>query len=311
MRARRQRFGVFWWTWLLRARQENGEAAALPLARLSDHPTSVGVRDAPHDRQAQAGAAPISVCLPIGVEDARQDIGGDSNDRVLDLEVELRARVDDPHDDASAARGKADRVGAEVDHELVEPFLVAEVCEVRPVALALEGDTRLLGLWVKLLDAAGHERREVKRLTVELHEPGAEARHLEDLIGEPEQPLGALSDDAGETPLLLRERAGSALVKEVDGAADRRERRAELVGDRREELALRLLHLAQLARHRVERARESPDLVAAFDRDGLTKRARGDLRRGGGQQIEGASHPPSDDRRHDEREGDRRAERDQ
>src|SRR6266850_280822 len=212
-----------------RAREEDGEAAALPFARLGGHATSVSVRDAPHDRQAQAGTASILVCLSVGVEDARQRIGGDAHARVLDLELELWARVDDPYDDAPAARGKADRVGAEVDHELIEPFLVAEVREVRPVALALQSDTRLLGLRVKLLDDAVHELREVERLTVELHEPGLEARHLQDLIGEPEQPLGAQRDDVGEALLPLRERAGSALVQDVDGAADRRERRPELV----------------------------------------------------------------------------------
>ena len=120
-----------------RAGEENGEAAALSFMRVGGHTTAVSVRDAPHDRQAQAGAAPILVCLSVGVEDARQGISGDPYARVLDLELELRARVDEPHNHAATARGKADRVGAEVDHELVEPFLVAYVREMRPVALAL------------------------------------------------------------------------------------------------------------------------------------------------------------------------------
>src|SRR5437867_3314441 len=209
-----------------------------------------GARDGPHDRQAQAGAASISMCLPVGVEDVRQGISGDAYARVLDLELELRARIDDPNDDTPATRGKADRVGAEIDHELVKPFLVAEVREVRPVALALQGDTGLLGLRVKLLDGAVHEPREVERLPLELHEPRAQARHLEDLIGEPEQPLGALRDDVGQARLLLREGAWSALVKEVDGTTDRGERRPEFVGDGGEELPLRLLHLAQRSEER-------------------------------------------------------------
>src|SRR4029453_5099574 len=75
------------------------------------------------------------------------------------------------------------------------------------------------------LDNAGHEPREVERVSGELYEPGAKARHLEDLIGEPKHALGALSDDAGESLLLLREGAGSALVKKVDGTTDRREGR--------------------------------------------------------------------------------------
>ena len=174
-----------------------------------------------------------------------------------------------------------------------------------PVALALQGDTRLRGLRVELLDRAVHEHREVERFSIELYEPGAKARHLEDLIGEPQQALGAPPDDVGEALLLLRERAGSALVEKVDGATDRRERRPELVGDGREELPFRLLHVTQLGRHRVERSCERPDLVAAFDRDRRTKRACGDLRRGRGQQIEGVGHPPRDDGRSEQRQADR------
>src|SRR4030095_2222167 len=109
-----------------RPREEDGEAAPLPFARLGGHATSVSVRDASYDRQAQAGAASILVCLSVRVEDARQGIGGDAHAGVLDLELELRARVDDPHDDAPAAWGKADRIGAEVEHELGDRVLVAQ-----------------------------------------------------------------------------------------------------------------------------------------------------------------------------------------
>src|SRR5439155_23609866 len=138
---------------------------------------------------------------------------------------------------------------APIDDQLVQPLRVAEEREVRPEAFVLEGDARLLGLRVDLLDDAVYEPREVDWPAVELHEPGAQARHLEDLIHEPEQPLGALSDNVREAPLPLRERAGGALAEKVDRAVDRRERRPELVRDGREELGFRLLHLAELARH--------------------------------------------------------------
>src|SRR4030095_1033120 len=113
------------------------------------------------------------------------------------------------HPDAAAARGKADRIGAEVHHKLVEPFLIAEVCEMHPVALALQGHPRLLGLGVKLLDHTVHEGSEIERLAVEFHEPGAKARQLENLIGKPEQALGALSNDLSKARLTLRQRPGS------------------------------------------------------------------------------------------------------
>src|SRR2546428_711151 len=82
---------------------------------------------------------------------------------------------------------------------------------------------------VDLSDAAAQEPRQIERLTVELHEPRPQARRLEDLIDEPEQPLGALPDDVHEAFLLLRERSGNAVAEEIGGAADRRERRPELV----------------------------------------------------------------------------------
>src|SRR2546422_224112 len=193
---------------VLGARQEHGEAAPLPFARLGGPPPAVGVHDAAHDRQAQARAAPLAVGLAVGVEDVRQRVGGDADARVLDEELELRAGVDQPHDDMAPARGEPDRVGAEVDHPLVEPLRVAEVREVRPEPLVLKGDARLLGLRVDLLDGAVHEPCEVEWSAVELHEPRPQARHLEDLIDEPEQPLGAQPDDVREASLSLRERSG-------------------------------------------------------------------------------------------------------
>ena len=193
----------------------------------------------------------------------------------------------------------------------MEPLLVAAVREVRPETLALQGDTRLLGPGVELVDDAVHEPRQIERLAVELHEPRAQARHLEDLVDEPEQALGALRDDVHEAFLLLRERAGDTVAEEVGGAADRRERRPELVRDGREELPLRLLHLAQLARHRVEGLRERPHLVVALDRDGLTERAGGDLGRRRRQHVEGAGDPLGDDGRAEQREADGRAQRDE
>jgi hypothetical protein len=79
------------------------------------------------------------------------------------LELELRARVGEPHDDAPAARGEANGIGAEVNHELVESFLVAEVREMRSVALALQDNPRLFGLRVKFLDDAVHQPCKIER----------------------------------------------------------------------------------------------------------------------------------------------------
>src|SRR3989454_10805351 len=118
-----------------------------------------------------------------------------------------------PYTTLFRSRGEPDRVGAEVDHHLVEPLRVAEVREVRPEPLVLKGDARLLGLRVDLLDGAVHEPCEVEWSAVELHEPRPQARHLEDLIDEPEQPLGAQPDDVREASLSLRDRSGGAFAE--------------------------------------------------------------------------------------------------
>ena len=92
------------------------------------------------------------------------------------------------HGDAPTAWRKANRVGREVDDELIQPLFVAEIREVGPIALALQRDAGLLGLGMKIFDDAIDECREVDRLAIELREAGAKPRHLEDLIGKPKQP---------------------------------------------------------------------------------------------------------------------------
>src|SRR4029434_7812416 len=98
--------------------------------------------------QPRAGPPPPSVALPIRLEDVRQGLGWDADPGVLDLELELCAGIDEPHDDAPAARGKADRICAQIYPELMEPFFIAEVGEMHSVALTLQGHPCLRGLRV-------------------------------------------------------------------------------------------------------------------------------------------------------------------
>src|SRR4029450_13630588 len=64
-------------------RQDDREAATLSCARLRTDVTSVGFRHTLDDRQAQPGAAPISVCLSVGGEDVGQRLGGQHHARSL------------------------------------------------------------------------------------------------------------------------------------------------------------------------------------------------------------------------------------
>jgi len=135
----------------------------------------VNRRDAFHDGQAKAGATPISVSLSVGVEDRRQGVRGYSDSGVLDLQLKLRACVDDADDDTAPARREADRVGAEVHHELVQTFLVGQAREVSALVFALQINTHLGRLGVKLLEDFAHQLREVDRPSIDLGEMRAQA----------------------------------------------------------------------------------------------------------------------------------------
>src|SRR5262249_35682236 len=124
---------------------------------------------------------------------------------------------------------EGDGVGAEVQQGLVQPLLVAETREISAVLLALQVHSHLRRLRVELLENSSHELDEVDGLAIELRELSAQARHLEDLVGKTEQTVGALRDDIGETPLATGQGIGGAPLQELDGAADRRQRGAQLV----------------------------------------------------------------------------------
>src|SRR4029450_1655546 len=96
------------------AGQEHREAAALSLAGLDRHTAPVSLRDTAHDGQTEARTASFPMRLAIGLEDVRQRIGGDTDAGVLDLQLELRARVDHARDDATAGLREANGVGAQV-----------------------------------------------------------------------------------------------------------------------------------------------------------------------------------------------------
>src|SRR5207245_2530350 len=156
----------------LRTRQEHREAAALSLSGLDGHPAAMGLRDAAHDRKAEARAAPFPIRLGVGLEDVRERVRGDAHASVLDLQLELRPGVDHPHDHAAAGRSEPDRVGAEVHEHLVETLHVAAVGEARADALALERHARFRPDRVALLYGLPDQHTEVEQAPLELHETG-------------------------------------------------------------------------------------------------------------------------------------------
>jgi hypothetical protein len=190
--------------------------------------------------------------LTVRVEDVGQSMSRNTDTVILNDDLEFVGRVDDLHDDAPPARRKTNRVGAEVDHKLVEPVWVADVGELRSVTLPLESDPCLIRLWVKLFNDAIHKRCEIERLPIDVYESRSGPRDVQDVFDELEKSFGALPDDFRQTLLTARQWAGIAAMKELHGATNRRQRRPQLVCDHRKEFLLRLLDLAQLPGHRVE-----------------------------------------------------------
>ncbi len=89
------------------------------------------------------------------------------------------------------------------------------------------------------LDEVGH----VLWLDLEVDATGLDARDVEHVVDELDEAVGVLLDDREELLLDVVDLAGIAVQDEVDVALDRRQRRAQLVADRRDELVLHLRDL--------------------------------------------------------------------
>ena len=106
----------------------------------------------------------------------------------------------------------------------------------------------------RLDDGEGEERR-VALLDGDVQRPRLDAAHPEDVVHDPREALGLGGDDVEQTLALRLERRVLALERE-SCAVDRRERRPQLVRDRRDELALQALDAPLLGEvsERVDRA---------------------------------------------------------
>jgi hypothetical protein len=84
----------------------------------------------------------------------------------------------------------------------------------------------------------------VRRL--ERQAPGVDPRDREDVVDEPEQPVGVPAHDLEEAHLLLGQVSRLAVEHQLEVADDRRDRRSQLVRDRADELVLHPVELEQL-----------------------------------------------------------------
>ena len=145
--------------------------------------------------------------------------------------------------DASAGRRELERVRDEVVEHLREPRGIA--LQRHGQALRARRQLDLLGRGRRLrgLDALGHERLELDRPQLEGELARVDLRQEEQVADEVEQPRGVPVDDPEVAQLLLVEPA--VVAQQLDVAADRGQRRAQLVRDERDELVLQPVELAQ------------------------------------------------------------------
>ena len=169
-------------------------------------------------------------------------------------------------------------VGQEVRHDLANARRIRECqrqvgCDVDAELLVLVGDPRPHQL-DDLLDGLA----DVDRTAVDLDVIGLDARHVEQVVDEVDEAVGRLEDDLDELALSLGHALRRAL-QQLDESLDRRQRAAQLVGGRRDELALgalepgALAHVADGPHHAVGlgaqwRRVHGKDSVVVFD-DGL------------------------------------------
>ena len=107
-----------------------------------------------------------------------------------------------------------------------------------------ERDALCLGLRASGLDALRGDRAQIERRPrgrACRPRPGEE----EQVADEVEEPVRVALDDAQEPALLVGQVAGLAVEQELGVAPDRRQRRAQLVRDERDELVLQPVELAQ------------------------------------------------------------------
>ena len=141
------------------------------------------------------------------------------------------------------------------------------------VGLAAQRDLLLLGAHGERLQGVRDEIGHRVRLPLQLHAPRIQLRQHEEIVHEVRE--------SGEVPLggaqVSRHRLGivdDAVRERLDDDAHRRQRGAQIVTDRGQEIATRGLDLKarplglpQPTGHLVEARRESGDLVGALHRD--------------------------------------------
>ena len=259
------------------------------------------VDDREPEARAHAASVPRAVVEVEALERPRQVGLGEPGTVVDDLEA--AGAGEDPH--RAAGGGRAQGVLDEVRERLEHAIRVAD----RPgvgLRQGLEPDPERACGDLVTLNGEHRELREIERLGANRERAAAEPREVEQVADEP---LEASRLPLDHEPRRLR--LEHAVLERLRVAADRRQRRLQLVADREQEGALGVLCLVELAREVVERARERRDLSRPRDgqRVGPLARGEGTARLGDARDgsRDGAREQERDERPRERRRRDRQA----
>ena len=214
----------------------------------------VRVHDAARDRQPQAGA---------GAARSRASRVASNGDRASSPR-EAATVVETIDLDAPAARASrvvssraatdtrgfpwvvAERVGEQVHEHLLEAIVVGP--DRRQLGVAGDRHARRTRAAGRQSTAASSTSREIAPVGLESHHPGLDRREVQQVVDEPAEPRG-LGGDPLEEALLGLAVPGHVGRHQARGiAADRRQRRAQLVAQPRQEPSLELPRAPQRGR---------------------------------------------------------------
>src|SRR5262245_6535643 len=155
---------------------------------------AVHLDDAPDDREAQAAAAPAGLARARAteepIEDPRQLVRVDPDAGVRD--PDRRAAVARPADadpDRPAPWRELQRVADEVRHDLPDPDRVVANSDRLGRDVGGQLDATATSRRGGLLDRRFDGRADVVRAQIEQDEAGVELRELEEVLGQPVEPL--------------------------------------------------------------------------------------------------------------------------
>ena len=234
-------------------------AGAHRLDAAAMHPHDAA-HDAQADAQAPAGSAQDAVDLREHVEDARQRFGRDADAVVGDTHGERPGGLVDAQADVAARVRVLDRVVDQVGEHLGEPHQVPFEVDLALGKLQGELASRGIERGLRRLERARQHLGQRQPLPAQLERAPTDAPEVEQVVDQPHHLPQLPLQDAVRLRQHRRVR-GAGEPQRLERGAHGRERVAQLVRERRQELVLVPVGLEQ----RLLRALELRDVVRAAD----------------------------------------------